>query len=243
MAELAAFAAYMRGLRDGMFGDEPNDGKRRRMLADHLGLSADRLYTIERGASTTMHERRGMSQRLGLGSVMDLEERWRGNVRHMIGTTDEEYSTRRIPIMNLTPAGEPCDFAPWGENPGTEARMYIDAPPEVECADGTFGLIVFGDSMEDTWCDGDLVICRSLGPRDEQPDGTPCFIRTADGDCTFKCIYRDLDAASLELRPANGTHRSQFIPMEEVKQVAVAIHTMPGWLETFGSGSFSPPAR
>jgi SOS-response transcriptional repressor LexA len=203
---------YILGLRQGRRVD-------RQTVASATGIGVDRQRDIEEGyVAPTPVERDAYARHFGFASLDEFDENWRTK---MVQLTKGE-STGRIPVINLAPAGEPRSYEEAYPNSGL-GYAYIDPPPGISGAN-LFAFVIFGDSMEPDYPDGDYAICRPASPN-EIIDGSPVFVRfgaAREHGCTFKKCYQ-AGPLHVELQPINPRCRSQIVLKEDIDRMAVVI--------------------
>jgi SOS-response transcriptional repressor LexA len=217
---------YIRGLRQGR-------REEREQIARATGISVERQRLIEDAqAIPSYDERRAYARYFGFACVQDLDENWRSKT---IVLSMGELAGR-IPVVNLTPAGEPLDYEEQYPNSGI-GYAYIDPPPGL-VGPNLFAFVIIGDSMEPDYPEGSYAICRPT-PADQIEDGAAVFLRfgaALDHTCTFKRCFR-LDAQRVELRPINPRCRGDVVLKEQIDRMAPVVAVVPREPAPSGSGS------
>ncbi|GAB63067.1 MAG: hypothetical protein DWB56_06895 [Candidatus Jettenia sp.] len=143
-------------------------------------------------------------------------------------TTDELYPTgmkyegiepallkksRPIPVISWVKAGgwtETCEtFRP------EDAESWIQSDVSGECI---FALRVKGDSMEDLFYDGDIII---VNPHIQPEIGDFVIVKNHQEECTFKQLKKYGD--KYVLRPLNEKYQEMEVKKDEFRIVGVVV--------------------
>lgn len=124
-----------------------------------------------------------------------------------------EVEIAQVPLVGVIVAGRPLESV---EVLGDEE--LIDIPASYLTTGEHFALRVRGESMiEDGICDGDVILVRKQSQA--QPGQT--VVALVEGESTVKRLYWRGEQA--ELRPANHTMESIFVPCEQLIIQGVVI--------------------
>jgi repressor LexA len=119
----------------------------------------------------------------------------------------------RTPLLGLIAAGRPIDAI---ETVDDDA--YVDVPSSYLAAGEHFALRVVGESMiDDGILDGDLILVR----RQDRADAGQTVVALIDGEATVKKLY--FRGAEAELRPANATMQSFYVPRDRLVIQGVVV--------------------
>ena len=123
--------------------------------------------------------------------------------------------TLSIPLLGRISAGTPLL-----SEEHIEKRIHIDPTllPKGITGSELFALQVQGDSMRDLGIlDGDLLVAR----QGHQVGIGDIVIAMVDGETTVKSLY--LSNGQWELRPANPSYKSLFLPLEQLQVQGVVV--------------------
>ena len=126
----------------------------------------------------------------------------------------DDDSNSGIPILGKVPAGVPFE--------AIQEQYTIDhVKPPINWhhnINNYFGLIVVGDSMEDKYSDGDIVIFKKETTDFNHRD---CCIIIDNNDATFKRVTKTDDGILLE--PLNNNNSTHFLPTPYSAQECVDL--------------------
>ena len=165
-------------------------------------------------------DRRHYARAFGFPTVLDFDDEWRGQRRPTV--RGEQF--RRIPVINLVPAGDAGDYVE-GHGDSGYAMDWIDRGPGCE-GDNVFAFRVHGDSMEPDFRDGDVCVCEWVDPEDIR-DGEAVFVRFGpelDSRCTFKLVRR-VDATSVALVPCNPVYPRAVVEKQHIVRMAPVLES------------------
>jgi repressor LexA len=119
----------------------------------------------------------------------------------------------RAPLLGVIAAGRPIDAVEIADD-----DAFVELP-ESELGPGEhFALRVAGESMiDDGILDGDLIMVR----RQDRADAGQTVVALIDGEATVKKLY--FHGAEAELRPANATMRSFYVPRDRLVIQGVVV--------------------
>lgn len=146
-----------------------------------------------------------------------------GEVKNLISQEDIETLPQKIksgqlvPVINKVAAGYPVDFDDMGYPVG-----YAD--DYVRCSDlhdpNAFAVRVVGDSMENKFHEGDIVI---FSPSLKVNNGDDCFVRfMMPHETTFKRVFFEEDG-TVRLQPRNENYAPTLIDGKRVNGIYKAI--------------------
>lgn len=140
-----------------------------------------------------------------------------------------------VPLVNRMMAGPFAEFTDLGY-PARIADEYISVPGVSD--PDAFAARVYGDSMEPTYVEGDVVV---FSPVTQVRDGSDCFVRLErDGESTFKRVYFESEAEGkgegeevswgaghrIRLQPLNNRYPPRVVGREDVSAMYPAVYVM-----------------
>lgn len=184
-----------------------------RELSRLTGIEQGTLSRIERGEMglVSPHAKK-ISQVLGIS-----EARLLGIVSNI---TPGQIGSRRIPIMDLTQLGKP----PASEHDASTDLMASYVLSDFPRSVNTFAMYIRGDSMEPTFCEGDLVV---VDPDVSIKPGDFVIARIGNWENVFR-RYRDLglnpDGNKIfELIPLNSLYASVRSDHQELTILGIMV--------------------
>ncbi len=130
-------------------------------------------------------------------------------------------TTKRIPLINQVAAGYPREFTDL-DYPVSIADEYVTCPDVTD--PDAFAARVVGNSMEPTYCEGEIIVFSPLLPT---PSGSDCFVRLLrDNETTFKRIYLEDGGRKIRLQPLNNDYDAARIDREDIAAMYSAAYVM-----------------
>ncbi|MHC4660192.1 MAG: helix-turn-helix domain-containing protein [Planctomycetota bacterium] len=131
--------------------------------------------------------------------------------KHVLHGVAQVVEIRRIPIVSSTAAGEPVYFE--DSFPLGHADEWVECPQEVDDPNA-FALRVRGDSMEERFYEGDIVI---VCPNWKVKEHRPVVAKVKDGEITCKIFNKQKD--SIILSSVNLRYPPQVYTAENVQWI------------------------
>ncbi len=198
------------------FSQRPPPEAQRNSLAEVLNLSQQERL---------MFHVRAELQRADPKCLKYLELAWhKGHVQSpgpvSESQTDQQaqgqYSGRAVPIINKVAAGYPREFTDL-DYPTGLADAYVAVPDITD--PNAFAFYVFGDSMQQDYPSGTLLIAS---PNSPAYDGDACFVRFDPSakvtGCTFKRVYFGRHGI-IRLVAINQKYPEQTYPREQINGI------------------------
>jgi phage repressor protein C with HTH and peptisase S24 domain len=158
----------------------------------------------------------------------------RGIVEHKMSTSDigellREYDVQAeavsetltagqlVPVINKVSAGYPADFDDLGYPVGI-GEDYVRCPDLHDA--NAFAVRVVGDSMEQKFSQGDIVV---FSPAADVANGDDCFVRFhTPHESTFKRVFFETDG-KVRLQPRNETYPPQTVEGKRINGMYRAV--------------------
>ncbi|MEQ9617424.1 MAG: S24 family peptidase [Phycisphaerales bacterium] len=171
-------------------------------------------------ATAELLRHRGIDELYRTGELQSLVDRLSGEA----GAMGRVAMTGMVPLINRMMAGPFAEFTDLGY-PARVADEYISVPGVSD--PDAFAARVFGDSMEPTYAEGDIVV---FSPLTQVRDGSDCFVRLEhDDESTFKRVYfegeRD-ETARVRLQPLNNRYPPKTFDREAIAAMYPAVYVM-----------------
>ena len=115
-----------------------------------------------------------------------------------------------VPLLGLAQAGSGGFFDSAGY-PAGQGWDEVALPSAGQ--DGSYALVVAGDSMLPLYRDGDIIV---VSPTAQSRRGDRVVVRTRDGEVLVKILYRQT-ARTLELHSLNPAHPPRLIDIKDVE--------------------------